>query len=342
MSLSSEQHDLPWLKESLQAAIELELSTLPPYLCALWSIKDTEEAYSLVRSVVLEEMLHLGLVCNMLAALEEEPILASNIPTYPGHLPGHVRPQLTVYLAGFSKDYLEKVCMQIEYPESGPVAAAPALAARSETYVTIGAFYDAILAAFQNLNPPLNSKNQLDGATLNGYPLYPVTTLADVEKAIKEIQEQGEGTSTSPDAVDFPGKEDEQELAHYYKFAQIFYGKSLEQQSDNSWKYTGDPIAFPEAYPMAPVPPGGYVNPSQDVKDRLDAFNSKFSDMLEKLESAWAKGSEDDLSAGIGIMFELKEIAVALMNIPLPDNSGVYGPDFLLASSSGTIENEAE
>jgi hypothetical protein len=324
MRVPSEQHDLLWLQDSLQAAIELELSTLPPYLCALWSIKDTGDAYKLVQSVVLEEMLHLGLDCNMLTALGCVPILNSNLPTYPGNLPGGVRPELTVYLAGLSKKYLENVCMQIEYPESGPVA----LTARGETYPTIGAFYDAISEAFQTLQPSLNPTNQLDGATLNGYPLYPVTTLADVQKAIGEIKEQGEGTSQSPDAVDFGG-----ELAHYYKFAQVFYGKYLEQQSDGSWKYTGAPIPFPDVYPMAPIPVGGYVNPPATVAADLLDFNQTFTSMLDSLQSAWAKGSEDDLNAAIGIMFSLKGKAVALMNIPLPDGNGVYGPDFLLASS---------
>ena len=32
-------HDSAWLAQSLQADIELELSTIPQYLCALWSIK---------------------------------------------------------------------------------------------------------------------------------------------------------------------------------------------------------------------------------------------------------------------------------------------------------------
>ena len=33
-------HDLAWLQSALQAAIELELSTLPPYLCGLYALQD--------------------------------------------------------------------------------------------------------------------------------------------------------------------------------------------------------------------------------------------------------------------------------------------------------------
>ena len=322
LTVPPQQHDMPWLMESLQAAIELELSTLPPYLCALWSIKDTTgDAYKLVKSIVLEEMLHLGLSCNMLTALGKVPILNSNLPTYPGHLPGGVRPELTVYLAGFSKDYLENVCMQIEYPESGPVA----LTANAELYPTIGAFYDSIYEAFQTLQPSLTGTNQLDGATLNGYPIYPVKTLADVQKAINEIKEQGEGTSKTPEAVGF------NELAHYYKFAQIFHGNYLVEHSDGTWQYTGSSIPFPDVYPMTPIPAGGYINPPQSVAVGLNDFNKTFAAMLDCLQSAWANGSGDDLSTAIGIMFELRGKAAALMNIPLPDGNGVYGPDFLLA-----------
>ena len=68
------------------------------------------------------------------------------VPTYPGPLPGGVRPDLTVYLAGLSQESVG-MYMQIETPED-PVAFA------ADTFPTIGAFYDAILAAFQGLTPP--------------------------------------------------------------------------------------------------------------------------------------------------------------------------------------------
>jgi hypothetical protein len=323
ISSPREQHDLQWLQESLQAAVELELSTIPPYLCALWSIKDTSsDAYQLVQSVVLEEMLHMGLACNMLTAIGCVPVLNNNIPAYPGHLPGGVRPGLTVYLAGLSKNYLEKVLMQIEFPERGPTA----LTADGKIYPTIGAFYDAISSAFRTLQPSLTRTNQLDGATLNTYPIYLITTLDDALKAISEIKEQGEGTWNSPEAIGFGG-----ELAHYYKFGQIFYGKYLEQQCNGTWEYTGGVVPFPSVFPMSPIPTGGYVNPPKTVVDQLAEFNKLFAAMLDKLQSAWANGSEDDLNSAIGIMFLLKPKAIALMEIPLPDGNGVYGPDFLIS-----------
>jgi hypothetical protein len=74
MAVPTDQKDLDWLKASLQAALELELSTLPPYLCGLWSITDkTHPVRKLIRTIVLEEMLHMGLACNMLTAIGGTP-----------------------------------------------------------------------------------------------------------------------------------------------------------------------------------------------------------------------------------------------------------------------------
>ncbi|RBH51872.1 hypothetical protein C3F00_033145, partial [Pseudomonas sp. MWU13-2860] len=52
----------------LAGAVRLELSTIPTYLTALFSIKpgQNQEARALVQSVVVEEMLHMTLAANTL------------------------------------------------------------------------------------------------------------------------------------------------------------------------------------------------------------------------------------------------------------------------------------
>src|SRR4051794_4589696 len=70
----------------LQTAIELELSTIPPYLVALLSIRNTanREAADLIRGTMIEEMLHLALVANVLNAVGGTVQLGpDNIPSYP-------------------------------------------------------------------------------------------------------------------------------------------------------------------------------------------------------------------------------------------------------------------
>jgi hypothetical protein len=57
------------LQEHLQWAFSVELSTIPPYLTALYTLQDnTTDAARLIRSVVLEEMLHMMLAANMMNA----------------------------------------------------------------------------------------------------------------------------------------------------------------------------------------------------------------------------------------------------------------------------------
>ena len=65
LAVPAEQYDLAWLQESLQVAVELELSTIPPYLCGYWSCQDSSStAAQIILSVVLQEMLHMGLAAN--------------------------------------------------------------------------------------------------------------------------------------------------------------------------------------------------------------------------------------------------------------------------------------
>ena len=84
------------LRKHLQWAIELEHSTLPPYLCALYSIEEghNEEAAEVVHSVFMEEMLHLTLAANILNAIGGSPQIdtPSILPTFPTYLPTATAP----------------------------------------------------------------------------------------------------------------------------------------------------------------------------------------------------------------------------------------------------------
>ena len=322
MAVSEDQRDLNWLKSSLQAALELELSTIPPYLCGLWSVKDdTDPVGNLIRSVVLEEMLHLGLACNLLTAVGGTPRIHDGFKeiVYPGPLPGGVRPNLTVYLAGLSKLYIQQVYLQIEYPEDGPVHLG---LAATETFPTIGNFYDTILERFKLLNPKPTTDKQLSNGDVG---LVVIKTLGDVEQAITLIKHQGEGTRQSPQV---PGSMNN-ELAHYYKFAEILFERTL-QQTDGKWDFTGAAIPFPATYPVVQVPAGGFQNAPDGVRKDLDKFNQAFAELLGKLDGAWSKGAQSVLDTSVGMMGALSAAVVPLMQVKLPDNSGVYGPEFRL------------
>ncbi|MGH3854799.1 MAG: ferritin-like domain-containing protein [Pseudonocardiaceae bacterium] len=327
MSAPVDCRDLSWLRESLQAALELEFSTLPIYLSGMWSIKDqTGEVHDLIDSVVREEMLHLGFVCNMLTAIGGAPEFVA--PTYPGHLPGGVLPDLDVYLAGLSPKTLD-MYMAIEEPEH-PLAPA------ATDHPTIGMFYDAIRELFQTLSPPISPNGQLtatlmvpnpDGSgTKISEPLTVLTSLDDVRTAIATIKDQGEGNATSPDSPEFGG-----ELAHFYRFGEIRYGRKF-VKVDGVWGYTGDPVPFPDCYPVAKVPQGGY--PGLPASKEFDAA---YHQLIAQLQNAWSGGGLNDLHSAIMTMGSLYGPAAQVIKTPLPDGSGNFGPDFIPAAQIVTV-----
>lgn len=53
MTVPAGRRDMPWVHEGLRAAIQLELSTIPPYLYAAWSIGDNDDP-SGCRQVITE------------------------------------------------------------------------------------------------------------------------------------------------------------------------------------------------------------------------------------------------------------------------------------------------
>src|SRR5437899_5216170 len=100
MNVPREERDVQWLAYSLQEAVQLEWAAIPPYLCAYWSIKTGGEIRSTIQDILLQEMLHMGLVCNMLAGIGGTPNIYSEnfTPKYPSELPGHVHEGLVIGL----------------------------------------------------------------------------------------------------------------------------------------------------------------------------------------------------------------------------------------------------
>ena len=88
-----------WTKDelyvNLQAAVDVELWTIPLYLTALYSIQSVssgnQSAYpkyaKLIESVVIEEMLHLQLACNVCNAVGYSPKMNSPVYDEPDGIP---------------------------------------------------------------------------------------------------------------------------------------------------------------------------------------------------------------------------------------------------------------
>src|SRR6516165_4747589 len=77
LSVPVEKRTPHHLREMVQCAIKLEHATLPPYLTAMWSVKDKKhQAYKILRGIVYEEMGHLGTVCNLLTTIGGAPVFS--------------------------------------------------------------------------------------------------------------------------------------------------------------------------------------------------------------------------------------------------------------------------
>jgi hypothetical protein len=83
------------LREALQTAVELEHATIPTYLYALYSIEPgtNVEIASLLLLTVVEEMMHMGLACNIQTKSCQPPMHANGLASYITHawwvLPNH-------------------------------------------------------------------------------------------------------------------------------------------------------------------------------------------------------------------------------------------------------------
>nr|XP_018671579.1 uncharacterized protein LOC100177334 isoform X1 [Ciona intestinalis]XP_018671581.1 uncharacterized protein LOC100177334 isoform X1 [Ciona intestinalis]XP_026694728.1 uncharacterized protein LOC100177334 isoform X1 [Ciona intestinalis] len=111
------------LRRYIQGGMWIELYTIPPYMTAMFSLKKNhpKEAYSLLKSIVTEEMLHMSLNSNVLNAIGGKPNLTDDywLPDYPTNFPSldfyQIKPDLTLKLEKFSTSLL-KDFSEIEEP----------------------------------------------------------------------------------------------------------------------------------------------------------------------------------------------------------------------------------
>jgi hypothetical protein len=339
MMTETADRGVDWIKDALACAIKLEHSTIPPYLCAMWSIKvKAHPIRQILMGIVLEEMGHFALASNMLVALGGTPPIGDPgfVPSYPGPLPCGIaptkKPDLIVNLVGFSVPLVNDVFLNIEYPENDPIiiTAAAARAMVSPIYHSIGQFYNAIRSAFLALDPAATfpTDKQLT-FTFRGNPnnlVFPVANAQDALRAIDQIREQGEGTAQSPDAEMFG-----MELAHYYKFEQITKGYMYVPVGGGRWKIGPaiTPLTAAQIWPMAEAPAGGYAGPG--VPPEIDQFNAGYKAMLANLKLVWEQGGTQGLATlnqAIGQMSDLEPLALAAMKVPIGAGPQHYGPTF--------------
>jgi hypothetical protein len=324
--------DKPAVLKALQDALRLEHATLPLYLYSYYSLipgKNSDIA-NIIWSVIMEEMLHMALVCNIINALNGTPEINNPdlIPQYPGPLPGGVESDLRVHLAPYSADQLETF-LQVEQPENPlefPVAAELTLPPK-----TIGRFYREIeqkivaLGDAYFVNPP---RNQVGSDTIGNAVI--VTNVATARQAIDLIVDQGEGTATSP------GEVVGDEYAHYYRFNQIKKGKlspnpkaTPDTPPDQRYIYSGIPFPFDVSgvYQVPRDPKAADYPAGTPARAAMDDFNSTYTNLLNELQQGF-NGSPEQLSLAIfSTMSDLDTKARALVQTAAP-GGGMLGPSF--------------
>ncbi|MGN6723585.1 MAG: ferritin-like domain-containing protein [Marmoricola sp.] len=323
------------LRTHLQWAIELEHCTIPPYLCALYSLDPARNpaAFEVVQSVFVEEMLHLTLAANVLNAVGGKPVLdaAHLMPGYPRTLP-HGDQSLQVQLLPFGPEALE-VFLKIEQPSAR--TAMP----ESDRYETIGQFYAAISQGLVSLCHELGETTVFSGDPGRQIPgRYPyggsgdvvvVTDLATALTAIAEIVEQGEGAEHREvwDGDHEMFHADRNEVAHYFRFQELALGRRFQAGDTPASGPTGEDIAvdWSGVYSMRPNQRVDDA-PTDEVRQAQVGFNDAYCTLLWLLEQAF-NGDPGSLGSATAAMFGLKAKAQELLGMPLP-GGGMAGPTF--------------
>lgn len=323
------------LIEHLRWAMTLELSTIPPYLTAMYSLQDaTTDAYALMKSVALEEMLHLGLVCNLLSAIGGCPEFnADTVPEYPTYIPHHAAGGPFISLQALSTAVAQSTFCGIETPSD--LQHPPP---EGDHFQTIGQFYQAIWEGFQTVHAKLgadlfvpHSRQLNDGDYFGGGGgrLFRVQGMPTAHLAIREIVAQGEGArpgragregepfggrlhyGTRPDGTYGPILGVGVELSHYERFTQLANGT----------------VAIGATWPMQTnLKSSEIADPS--LRALADLQNQTWALILAFLQQSYAADTNLFFTGAVPLMHTvLPSLARLLLATPLDPRTGSLGPN---------------
>jgi CDGSH-type Zn-finger protein/truncated hemoglobin YjbI len=345
-------------------AAELEHGIMCQYLYAAFSLKQSEdeglspqEAQAVqgwrkrVSHVATQEMLHLALVQNLLAAIGGAPHLSRpNFPHPASHYPAGVH----LALLPFGEPALQHF-MFLERPEGMDLNDAEGMAAfgrsapamqqgeivpRSQDFKTVGHLYRSIEAGIAHLAGKFGERRLFVGppraqATQQYFDwpeLVAVTDVASAQQAIDEILEQGEGNRGPWRA------------SHFGQFVDILD------------EYTQLREANPAFDPVRPVVTVN-VRPSERdtgvplvtdplTRQVMDLFNVSYEALLLMLQRFFAHTEETDAQlkaladATVNVMFQaIKPLGDLVTTLPAGPEypARTAGPSFELFYESDTV-----
>jgi hypothetical protein len=339
-------------------AAELEHGIMCQYLFAAFSLKQsTDEGLSdaeveavtrwrrVVSHVATEEMLHLGLVHNLLSAVGAAPHFAR--PNYPAPA-HHYPPGVNLTLVPFGEPALRHF-MFLERPEGmelegaagidAPVEEAVPLMAEGEIvpqlqdFATVGHLYRSIEYGIAHLGEKFGERGlfvgppraQATSANFHWPELIAVTDVESAQRAIDTILEQGEGARG------------DWQSAHFGQFVEIL--DEYRQLRDQNPAF--DPV---RPVLFATVRSGERGEGIPLIGDELtarctDLFNVGYEILLQTFERYFAHTEETDAQlatlaeAALALMLRvLKPLGSAITTLPVgPEHPGMTaGPSFEL------------
>jgi hypothetical protein len=361
--------DISSLRSLLQLAIAVEHATIPPYLCALFSIRpgSNPEVAMRIRGVVMEEMFHVALACNLLNAVGGSPALdrPGFVPRYPDHLPGGFVPDLAVSLRRCSLEQM-RVFSVIEQAEGasdsdgmadvdvrgvnldprGMIAGGrhsrrlkEAVEHLERSYTRIVGEPRTVGGLFRRIARAIVELERSGAHVFSGDPSHQLTPamwsgapgrlyrVTDKSSALLAIHEIVRQSGGTP--LDDPS-EDRHDLSHYFRFQEIVEGRQVIRNAAGEWVFEGAPVPFdPDGvFPMKDDPDTSALDPSSPAAMASALFDQTYADLLRSLHVA-TNGSPWRLNDAIGLMSSLKVQAYTLMTTPIGFESPLtVGPSF--------------
>jgi hypothetical protein len=352
------------LRDHLQYAIGIELTTIPAYLCGLYTIEPgaNTAASEVIQSVVMEEMLHMALAANVLNGIGGVPATGpvgdgiSPVPVYPAKVPFIDRiPE--IHLQAFSPAAIDEF-IEIERP-----ADPSAPASKGVQYASIGAFYAAIEDGLRALGTPEvfeAAERARGGCQLASHHYYggagtliEVTDLKSALAAVAEIVSEGEGVpeaifrqtahehllsgARTPGRLGAPYEVEDVDrqpfgwkmYSHYARFREVRAGRYYRPDQLVSERPAGDilPTDWRAVRPMT-------TNPKAEAYQGTGAYvpmvacNETYTRLVDTTYLSF-NGHQEKLGDAVHLMYELKYRASSLLNIPSPlDQAKTLGPAF--------------
>ena len=330
----------------LTEAAEIEHGLMCCYLYAAFSLRTSDDSglaperlaavrrwRGIILDVAIEEMLHLGLVANLMSAIGARPyFMRQNFPVSPGFHPAGV----VVELRRFDEATLDHF-VYLERPEGfdlpdgeGFVSNrayhrrmdAGALLPTAQDFLTVGHLYRSLSAGLAHLSAKLGEAALFCGAPeaqvgpgVSGFDaMIRVVDLASAQRAVEAIVEQGEGA---------PGHS---ESGHYAKFLTVRDEfkklRAADPSFDPAWPAAHNPVLRPP-----PNPEGRMHVTAAEPRLLLDVANSAYGLMLRCLMAAFGQpdASEADQAAfygaAIDLMHAVAPLAERLARLPATDDS---------------------